>query len=122
MLVDVCSDDPLDFQYRLSGTAINAILSGEQTGKRPYDLDPPPYGAMIHEHYCLAVARREPVFHVVMLDIGARLLTYARLLLPLSEDGTAVTMLISVHSNRKNTRALRNFSEREEPYFGVSPE
>jgi hypothetical protein len=109
MLVDVCSDGLLDFRYRLSGTAINAIMSGEQTGKRPRDLAPPPYGAMIHDHYCLAVTRREPVFHVVMLDSGARLHTYARLLLPLSDDGKAVTMLISVHSNRENTRALRNF-------------
>jgi hypothetical protein len=109
MLADVCSDEPLDFRYRLSGTGINAILSGEQTGKRPRDLDPPPYGAMIHDHYCLAVARREPVFHVVMLDSGARLLSYARLLLPLSEDGEAVTMRISVHSGTENTRALRKF-------------
>src|SRR5215470_1900664 len=109
MLAEVSAGDPPDFRYRLSGTAINAILSSEQTGKRPRDLAPPAYGAMIHGHYCLAVARRAPVFHLVMLDSEERLLTYARLLLPLSEDGECVTMLIAVHSNKENTRALREF-------------
>ena len=109
MLADVSSDGSLDFRYRLSGTAINAILSGEYTGKRPRDLAPPAYGAMIHDHYCLAVQRREPLFHVVMLDSVERLVTYTRLLLPLSEDGETVTMLIAVHSKKEDTRALQEF-------------
>jgi hypothetical protein len=109
MLADVSSTDPLDFRYRLSGTALNAMLSGEQTGKRPRDLAPPAYGAMVHAHYSLAVERREPIFHLVMLDSRDRVLTYARLLLPLSEDGARVTMLISVHSKLENSRALRDF-------------
>ena len=109
MLADVTSRDPLDFRYRLSGTAINTILSSEQTGKRPCDLTPPAYGAMIHEHYCLAVRRREPLFHMLMLDTSKRALNYTRLLLPLSEDGERVTMLISVHSEKEKTRELREF-------------
>ena len=109
MLADVTSDDPLDFRYRLSGTAVNTILSGEQTGKRPRDLTPPVYGTMIHEHYCLAVRHREPLFYIILLDTRDRSLTYTRLLLPLSEDGERVTMLISVHSERENIRELRDF-------------
>ena len=109
MLVDVDSDGALDFRYRLSGTGINAILSGEYTGRRPRDLTPPAYGAMIHRHYCLAVERRQPLFHVVMLDSIERLVTYARLLLPLSEDGRSVTMLIVVHSKKEDPRALKDF-------------
>ena len=109
MLADVTSADPVDFRYRLSGTSINTILSGEQTGKRPCDLTPPAYGAMVHEHYCLAVQRREPLFHMLTLESDERRLTYTRLLLPLSEDGERVTMLISVHSEKENTRGLRDF-------------
>ena len=109
MLVDVCQDGSLDFRFRLSGTAINTILNGELTGKRPSDLIPPAYGAMIHDHYCLAVRQRQPLVHIVTLDSYERSLTYVRLLLPLSEDGEHVTMLISVHSKHENARLLREF-------------
>lgn len=109
MLADVFSDGPLDFRYRLSGTGINAILSGEYTGKRPRDLAPPAYGAMVHDHYCLSVRRREPLFHIIMLDSFERLVTYIRLLLPLSEDGETVTMLIAAHSKKEDSRALQEF-------------
>jgi hypothetical protein len=109
MLADVYLDGPLDFRYRLSGTGINTILSGEYTGKRPRDLAPPAYGAMIHDHYCMTVKRRQPLFHVVMLDSFERLVTYTRLLLPLSEDGETVTMLMAVHSKKEDSRALQEF-------------
>jgi hypothetical protein len=108
MLADVLSD-PLDFRYRLSGTAINEILSGEQTGKSPRDFSPPAFGAMIFEHYREACLRRRPLFHIVILETRERARTYARMLLPFSEDGNAVTMLMSVHSKEEDTRQLREF-------------
>jgi hypothetical protein len=52
------------------------MLSGEYTGKLPRDLTPPSYGVMIHDHYCLAVRRREPLFHIIMLDSFERLVTH----------------------------------------------
>lgn len=109
MLADVFSDGPLDFRYRLSGTGVNTILGGEYTGKRPRDLAPLAYGAMVHDHYCSAVRRREPLFHVIMLDSFERLVTYTRLLLPLSEDGETVTMLMAAHSKKEDSRALQEF-------------
>src|ERR1700730_17457370 len=60
MLADVLAADPLDFRYRLSGTAITNVHGQEMTGKNPRDLVPAAFGALIHEHYCLAVERRRP--------------------------------------------------------------
>jgi hypothetical protein len=108
MLADVIQE-PLDFRYRLSGTAIREVHGQEPTGLRPSDLNPPAYGALIHEHYCLAVQRRQPLLHLITLDTADRSRSYARLLVPLSEDGSTVTMLMTVDSKEQNTTALKNF-------------
>lgn len=108
MLADVLSE-PLDFRYRLSGTGITDVHSKNMTGKSPRELMPAAYGALIHDHYCLAVHRREPLLHLIVLDTRERSRSYARLLLPLSEDGSAVTMLLTVDSKEQNTRALKDY-------------
>ena len=108
MLADVLTD-PLDFRYRLSGTAITEVHSLNLTAKSPRDLMPIAYGALIHNHYCQAVSRREPLLHLIVLDTVERSRSYARLLLPLSEDGCAVTMLMAIDSVEQNTRALRDY-------------
>jgi hypothetical protein len=108
MLADVIHE-PLDFCYRLSGTAIREVHGQEPTGLRPRDLNPPAYGALIHEHYCLAVRRRQPLLHLITLDTADRSRSYARLLMPLSQDGHTVTMLMTVDSKEQNTAALKNF-------------
>ncbi len=79
------------------------------TAKSPRDLMPTAYGALIHDHYCQAVSRREPLLHLIVLDTIERSRSYARLLLPLSEDGCAVTMLMTIDSVEQNTRALRDY-------------
>jgi hypothetical protein len=109
MLVDVIPAVPVDFRYRLSGTGICDVHGTNHTRMRPRDLKPPPYGALIHEHYADCVQRRVPLLHLVVLDIDDRELSYARLLLPLSEDGVAVTMLMAIDSKEQNTRALKEY-------------
>ena len=108
MLADVRAE-PLDFHYRLSGTGIADVHGQEMTGKGPRDLAPPALAALIHDHYCEAVRRREPLLHLVVLDTLERSRSYARLLLPLSEDGERVTMLMAVDSKEQNTRSLKDF-------------
>jgi hypothetical protein len=108
MLADVIQE-PLDFRYRLSGTGICDIHGQEPTGLRPRDLNPPAFGALIHQHYCLAVHRREPLLHIIVLDTQERSRSYARLLMPLSENGRTVTMLMAVDSEEQNTKALKDF-------------
>lgn len=108
MLVDVLPE-PLDFRYRLSGTSISNVHGREMTGKSPRDLTPAAYGALIHDHYCEAARRRAPLLHLIVLDGDQRSRSYARLLLPLSEDGSAVTMLMAVDSKEQNTQALKAY-------------
>jgi len=108
MLADVVAE-PLDFRYRLSGTAISDVHHKNMTGKSPRDLMPEAYAALIHGHYCEAVRRREPLLHLIVLDTVERSRSYARLLLPLSEDGNAVTMLLTIDSAEQNTRALKDY-------------
>jgi hypothetical protein len=110
MLADV-QRDPFDFRYRLSGTAILNVHGKEMTARGPRDLDPPHYGALIYDHYCECVRRRSPILHLIVLDRLERSRGYARLLMPLSEDGAEVTMLFAVDSKTQNTRALRDFFE-----------
>lgn len=108
MLADVLTA-PLDFRYRLAGTGIRDVHGSEMTGKGPRDLSPPDYGALIHAHYCDCVARRAPLLHLIVLDTRERARSYARLLLPLSDDGTAVSMLMAVDSREQNTQALKSY-------------
>jgi len=91
MLADVLTE-PLDFRYRLSGTAITDVHSLNLTAKSPRDLMPTAYGALIHDHYCQAVSRREPLLHLIVLDTIERSRSYARLLLPLSPLRASTTM------------------------------
>lgn len=107
MLADVVPE-PLDFRYRLSGTAIDDLHAVSMTGKGPRDLKPPAYGELIHAHYCEAVSRRRPLLHLVTF-VTRRSLSYTRLLLPLSQDGASVTTLMTVDGRERDTAALRKF-------------
>lgn len=99
-LVDVlrAPDGALDFRFRLAGTHIGSILGAELTRLRPLDLQPPQFGALVHEHYTQCVRERRPLLHKVDIDSVRRVHSYARLLLPLSSDGETVDMLMTVDS------------------------
>lgn len=108
MLADVAGTPP-EFRYRLAGTAIGTIHGEDFTHRTPLDLKPAAFGRLIHEHYGAVVARRVPLMHLVMLDTLQKSRSYARLLLPLSENGQDVTMLMAVDSKEQNTSALRDY-------------
>lgn len=110
MLIDI-EFEPLDFHYRLAGTGICDIHGTDPTGRRPRDLQPPAYGALIDRHYREAIVRREPTLHLIVLDTLNRARAYARLLLPLSADGERVTMLMSIDSKEQNGNPLSRFFE-----------
>lgn len=96
-LVDV-SIDPVDFRYRLAGTGLFKLHGTELTNKRAFDLEPPVYGALIHRLYGEALARRAPVVHRVLIECETRRSAYARVILPLSEDGVVINRLMTVES------------------------
>jgi hypothetical protein len=110
MLVDI-EQDPLDFRYRLAGTGICTLHGTDPTGHRPRELRPAAYGALVDGHYREAVVRRAPMLHLIVLDTSDRSRAYARLLLPLSEDGERVTMLVSVDCKEPTGHPLRRFFE-----------
>ena len=116
MLADVEWRDgvAVDFLYRLSGTGICDVHGYNLTTLRPRDLSPPAYGQMVHAHYVLAVRRREPLAHVLVLRTNRKQRSYARIILPLSADGERITMLMMVDSAKQN--ALHEFLEVIEVY------
>jgi len=110
MLVDV-SRDPVDFRFRLAGTGLFKIHGAELTNKRAQDLEPAAYGALIHRHYCDALARRAPVAHRVRIACETRRSAYLRIILPLSEDGAVINRLMTVESYADSAQDLRDCFE-----------
>lgn len=105
------SGDALSFRYRLAGTEICTTHWRDPTGQGPLDMSPPAFGALLQAHYEAAVRRRTPMLHLILLSAPDLARSYVRLLLPLSEDGRQVTMLMTVDSRQQNSKALRDYFE-----------
>lgn len=105
MLADVerDTDGAVDFRYRLSGTGICNIHQEELTGRRPSSIEPPYYGGLIDAHYRSVLESHVPAAHVFALQVGDKVASYARIILPLSSDGESLDMLMIVDSMKQNT-------------------
>ncbi len=57
---------------------------------------------MIHAHYRAAVEERQPLAHVIVMITNRKQRSYARMILPLSDDGETVNMLMTVDSESQN--------------------
>lgn len=101
--------DPLEFRYRLAGTGLFAVHGQELTGMRAQDLQPPEFGALIHRHYCDAVERRAPILHVIELRTDDVTTSYARIILPLSSDGSVIDRLLTVETHEDHADDLTKF-------------
>ena len=110
MLVDV-STDPVDFRFRLAGTGIFKIHGAELTNKRALDLEPPVYAQLLHQLYCDALTRREPIAHRLLIECETRRSAYMRIILPLSEDGMEINRLLTVESYADSAQDLRDCFE-----------
>lgn len=104
MLVDVetIAGREADFRYRLSGTGIRSVHGYDPTRLRPSELTPRLYGQLIDTHYRAAVAARQPLAHVIVMITNLKQRSYARIILPLSEDGETINMLMTVDSESQN--------------------
>jgi hypothetical protein len=111
LLADVTREagGEIAFRYRLSGTGIGQVHGLELTGKSPLDLPPPQYGRLIESHYRQAVEQRRPLVHLIALQTDKKARSYARIVLPLSDDGETVNMLMIVDSETQNS--LHEFLE-----------
>lgn len=97
VLVDVLMS-PRRFRYRVMGTEITTMLGLDWTGRFVDEL--PKAGNSVHEQYAKAVKDGAPAVFVddsKMYDSSLmqhKLVRYERLLLPLSEDGSEISMLL----------------------------
>jgi hypothetical protein len=108
MMAEV-SYDPLEFRYRVAGTGLFAMHGRELTGKLARDLEPPEFGALIHRHYAEAIERRAPLLHLIELTVDHVATSYARIILPLSSDGTVIDRLITCEAHEDHALALQQF-------------
>lgn len=96
VLVDV-SHDPLDFRYRLIGTAIVERIAFDYTGKRFTDLDHQQPGSRVWDTAARLCSERAPlVSDIPYVGPDQWVRGYRDLYLPLSDDGEQVNMIMGV--------------------------
>lgn len=103
MLVDVLRD-PLDFRYRLIGTEVRDILRGDYTGKRYTEVPGKGPGSTVWSNYETVVMRKAPVLCTPpYVGPDRQLRRCDSLLMPLSDDGAAVNMVLNVIAIERDT-------------------
>ncbi|MGH7126797.1 MAG: PAS domain-containing protein [Stellaceae bacterium] len=111
------------FRYRLAGTAIVAAYGSELTGKFVDEIIPAGRRAIAERHYTMVYESRRPIFvrnkytTTRAVDIVA-----TRVILPLSEDGTGVSMVVMGQTFEYGTelRATLGGDAVLAPYAGVT--
>ena len=94
MLLDV-EPQPLDFRYRLIGTEARSILARDYTGLRFSELPGKGRGSVVWENCEEVVLTKSPVSRNAPYVGPERYLRDCEnLLLPLSENGTEVSMIV----------------------------
>jgi hypothetical protein len=95
LLVDVVAGPPLDFRYRLIGTAVRDRLRGNYTGMRLSEIEHQKPGTDFFANYARVVCERRPVFvDVTYVGPDKRVRGVQDLLMPLSEDGAEITGIL----------------------------
>ncbi|MDE2228513.1 MAG: PAS domain-containing protein [Alphaproteobacteria bacterium] len=96
LLITELVDGGARLRYRLAGTAVVAAYGGELTGKNCDEVCPPERRASILANYRLICERRRPLLlrHRYLSSRGAPLVCH-RLVMPLSDDGDAVTQFVA---------------------------
>jgi hypothetical protein len=95
MLVDVLRE-PLDFKFRLIGTAIQAIIARNYVGERFSELPHMVKGNLIWAEYEAVVSRQRPVAAILEYVGSDRYVQGVRhCLMPLSNDDRAVNMILA---------------------------
>lgn len=98
VLIDV-TEPPRRFRFRLVGTEISSAYGRDMTGLYVDDVTNPAYREMLLDHYGRAAGGGEPVLHRLrFVEWPGKTHELVRLILPLSEDGQTVNMLILISS------------------------
>ena len=94
-LVDV-EPDPPGFRFRLLGTEVVNRYGADFTGKRLDEVDLGDQGEVVRREYVEVVGSKKPLYsrHQIQIDETGSFLPYERILLPLSDDGETVNMIL----------------------------
>lgn len=100
VLIDVLRDSdfgPLDFRYRLMGTAIEGHLEGRYTGHRMSEIPHQQPPGRLWSNFETVVKTREPLItRVPYIGPHKDFLAAQDLITPLSSDGSNVDMLFNL--------------------------
>ena len=101
VLMDVLRDRkpgwPLDFHYRLMGSTLDQHMSRRFTGLYMSDLPQQQPDSQMWQNFETVVRDRQPQFHrVPYIGPHKDFLSVIDLVMPLSNDGHSVSMLISI--------------------------
>lgn len=95
VLVDVLSADQLTLRYRLAGTLETEARGYDPTGRLVSDHFQGTSSGDVLENYRLVISKRTPVFDTACVPAKSeRLVEKGTILLPLSDDGENVNMVI----------------------------
>jgi hypothetical protein len=96
-LIDV-EREPLRFQYRVVGTALESGLGGKLTGMMLTEAFADFAGSVLEQQLTAVVKTAKPIYHKgpLLPSIDQGFLWIERLILPLARDGSTVDMLMGV--------------------------
>ena len=96
VLIDV-ERDPLDFRYRLVGTAVAARFGHDRTGERFSTLLPQTEGNEVWKTATRIVEEKRPIVsHIPYVGFNRWVQNYRDISMPLSEDNDVVNMIFGV--------------------------
>lgn len=94
-LIDV-HPNPLRFQFRLDGTKQVELFGVDCTGRFIDEAMPGDHAALATKSYSEVVECRAPRHHLRKIRFHERIIDYEVLILPFSEDGDRVNLLMTV--------------------------
>jgi hypothetical protein len=96
VLIDV-QREPLDFRYRLMGTAVAARLGSDYTGERFSALPHQAHGTPVWKTAVRILEEKRPIVsHIAYVGTTRWVSNYRDLSMPLSEDDRTVNMIFGI--------------------------
>ena len=110
------------YRYRLAGTAVVAAYGSELTGKFLDEIIPAARRAVAEQHYTMVYEGKRPLFvrnkYTTTREID---IIASRVMLPLSEDGATVSMVLTAQTFEYGAEMHPRFGDAVlAPYTGVT--
>jgi hypothetical protein len=96
MIVEVQSESPRLYRFRLVGSRIYELYGAELTGRTLEEIRPASFARLLQRDYAEAVVRRAPALWLLAAQRREKPFALGCLTLPLSNDGESVDRLLCV--------------------------